>query len=238
MEEHKLSILPPKHSGSKKKSDLHDHLLEAPFNAMLIAPTACGKSSVILNLLMNDNFYRKTFDKVYYFSPSVMIDKTLKAVAEDEDIVKIHEDEDLEKADDLLKIIVQGQKDLKEAGEDMPQILVVYDDMLQYLKSSSFIGSLFTKSRHYNISCIITSQNYRSVPLKARNNSQMVLVFKLYNDTEIQKLEEEIGCNFIDWLEYYKYATKDRYSFLYCDLRNMRLFKTFCDLLWSKALDY
>lgn len=236
--DHKLSILAPKHTGAKTKSDLHEHLLEPCFNALLIAPTACGKSSVVLNLLMNDNFYRKSFDKVYYFSPSVMIDKTLKAVAQDDDIIKIHEDEDLEKADDYLKVIVQGQKELKEKDEDMPHILVIYDDMLQYLKTSSYIGTLFTKSRHYNISCIITSQNYRSVPLKCRNNSQMILVFKLYNEGEVTKLDEEIGVNFPHWLDWYKEATKDRYSFLYCDLRHMRLFKCFTDLLWSKAENY
>lgn len=235
---HSLTILPPKKREEKQKNPVHENLLEPPFNAMLVAPTACGKSSVILNLLMNDNFYRKTFDKIYYFSPSVMIDKTLRAVSEDDDIIKIHDDDDLQKADDMLKIIVQSQKDLKEADKEMPLILVVFDDMLGYLKSSSYIGTLFTKSRHYNISCIITSQNYRSIPLKCRNNSQMVLVFKLYNDTEISKLDEEIGCNYKNWLDYYKKATKERYRFLYCDLRNMRLFENFTDCMWNKALDY
>lgn len=238
MDDHKLSILPPRHTGSKKKSDLHEHLLEPPFNGILVAPTCCGKSSVVLNLLMNDNFYKKSFEKIYYFSPSVMIDKTLKAIAHDDDIVKICEDEDLDKADDLLKLIVQGQKELKEKGQDMPQILIVYDDMLQYLKTSSFIGSLYTKSRHFGISVLITSQNYKSIPLKARNNSQMVLVFKLYNESEIDKIEDEIGCNFPNWLDNYKVATKDRYNFLYCDLRGMKLYHNFTDLLWSKAEDY
>jgi len=235
---HSLTILPPKKREEKITRPVHENLLQPPFNCMLVAPTACGKSSLILNLLLNQNFYKNSFDKVYYFSPSVYLDKTLRAVAEDDDIVKICDDADLENMDDMLKLLVEKQKELKEADKEMPQILIVLDDCLQYLKPTSFIGSLYTKSRHYNISCIVTSQNYKSIPLKARNNSQLICVFKLYNESEIGKIADELGCNFPNWLDYYKKATKERYRFLYMDLRHMRLFSDFTDLLWSKAIDY
>lgn len=237
---HELQILPPKKKEVKPfKHKIHDNLLEPDFNILLIAPTSGGKSTIILNLLKNDNFYSKAFDKIYYFSPSIMQDKTLTAIANDEDIIKIYEDEDLMQADKFLKVIIEDQKEqIKKDPDDIKHILIVYDDMLSYMKTSSLIGTLYTKSRHYNISCCITSQNYKSIPLKARNNSQMILISKLYNHSEYDKIQDEIGCNFKDFDKYYNEAIKERYGFLYCDLRNMRLFKNFHELIWSKERDY
>lgn len=236
---HDLTILPPKKKDNKAKyKHLHSHLLQPSFNAIFVAPTACGKSTTILNLLMNDNFYKGVFDKVYYFSPSVNLDLTLKAIEEDEDIIKFSEDEELSNADEILKAIVESQKEKKEEGEKVEDILIVFDDMINYLSNNSFIGSLFTKSRHFNITVWLTSQNYRSIPVKCRNNSQMILIYKLYNGQEVDKLEEEIGCNYPDFRKYYEEATKEKYHFLYLNLRDMKMYKNFTELLWSKSENY
>jgi len=235
---HPLEILPAKKPKNKKKYDIHDNLLSPPFNCLIISPTCSGKSTIILNFLKNDYFYnRNIFDKIYYFSPSVMCDETLVSVAEDEDIIKFTDDEDLMNHDKLLKAIVEQKKEDKNDDDEKKDILIIYDDMLPYLKSTSYIGQLFTKSRHYNISLILTSQHYTSIPLKCRNNSQMILISKLYNETEIEKIEHEIGNQFKDFLNYYNICVNEPYGFIYCDLRNMKLFKKFTSLLWSKIDD-
>jgi len=232
-----LEILPAKKNKQKKSYNLHEHLLLPPFNALIIAPTCSGKSNLILNLLLNTNFYKGVFKKIYYFSPSVTIDETLKAINDDEDIIKFHDDDDLNNNDNILRAIVEGQKEKEMKENDLDNILIVYDDMLSYLKTTSFIGKLYTKSRHYNISCIITSQHYTSIPLKCRNNSQMILIFKMYNESEIEKIVHEIGCNFRNFKTYLETSVNEMYGFLYCDLRNMKLYKNFQTLLWSKKDD-
>ena len=231
----KLKILPAKKNKPKEIFKIHNYLLQPPFNSLIISPTCSGKSTVILNLILNDNFYKKIFDKIYYFSPSVMIDETLNAIAEDEDIIKFDDDDDLNNADNILKAIEHEQKDKPE--EERKNILIVYDDMLPYLKTTSYIGKLYTKSRHYKISCLLTSQHYSSAPLKCRNNSQMILISKLYNESELEKVNHELGANFKNFLHYYNLCVNEPYGFIYCDFRNMKLYKNFDTLLWSKMDD-
>ena len=233
----KLKILAAKKSKPKEIFNIDKNLLQPPFNSVIISPTCSGKSTIILNLIKNDNFYKKVFEphNIYYFSPSVMIDETLNAIAEDEDIIKFDDDDDLSNADNILRAIELEQKNKPE--KDRKHILIVYDDMLPYLKPTSYIGKLFTKSRHYKISCILTSQHYTSAPLKCRNNSQMILISKLYNESELEKVNHELGANFKDFLKYYNMCVNELYGFIYCDFRDMKLFKNFEKLLWSKKDD-
>ena len=234
-----LEILPAKKPKNIKKYNIHEHLLQPPFNGLFIAPTCAGKSTIILNFLMNDFFYSKVFKKhnIYYFSPSVMLDETLKAVAEDEEIIKFTDDDELSNADSILKALEESQKEKMKQDKEIEDLLIIYDDMLPYLKTNSYIGKLFTKSRHYKISCILTSQHYTSIPLKCRNNAQMILISKLYNDSELEKINFEIGQNFKDFEKYYNICVNEPYGFIYCDLRHMRLYNKFKSLLWDKQED-
>ena len=65
-------------------------LPKPPFCLALIAPTKSGKSNLIVNLLKNPYFgYDEVFEETYYISPTVNLDDTLKAISEDDDIIKI-----------------------------------------------------------------------------------------------------------------------------------------------------
>ena len=57
---------------------------------------------------------------------------------------------------------------------------------------------------------------------------------KINNKKDLDNIEEEIGSNFPDFEEKYKEAIKDKYSFLFVDNREMRLFERFEELLWKK----
>jgi hypothetical protein len=105
---------------------------------------------------------------------------------------------------------------------------------LDYLKKSKRLDSLPSYSRHYNISIIITTQVYNALPTKLRKNSSGYLIARIYNNKDLQNIEEEIGANFMDFRENYEKATKEKYSFLYVDNRNIELWKNFDELLWQK----
>jgi hypothetical protein len=208
-------------------------LPKPPFTLALIAPTKSGKSNLIVNLLKNSYFgYDDIFKEIYYISPTVGIDETLRSINEDDDIIKIDQEEDLQYLDDILNDIVKSQKSKQK--EEREPVLIVLDDCLDYLKKSKRLDSLPSYSRHYNISIIITTQVYNALPTKLRKNASCYLIARIYNNKDLQNIEEEIGANFHDFKNNYDKATKEKYSFLFVDNRNIELWKNFDELLWQK----
>jgi hypothetical protein len=208
-------------------------LPKPPFTMALISPTRSGKSTTIVNLLKNSYFgYDDIFKEIYYISPTVGIDETLRSINEDDDIIKIDQEEDLQYLDDILNDIVKSQK--SKSKEEREPVAIFLDDCLDYLKKSKRLDSLPSYSRHYNISIIITTQVYNALPTKLRKNASCYLIARIYNNKDLQNIEEEIGANFHDFKNNYDKATKEKYSFLFVDNRNIELWKNFDELLWQK----
>lgn len=229
-----LKILPVKKVDTQKTFNLNPVLLEPPFTQLLVAPTKSGKSVVITNLLLNINFYKDCFDEIYFISPTVFLDHTLKAIATDDEIIKIHEEDDLDKIDIILKDIIEEQRKIKMKEKDAPHILIVLDDMISYFKNNTLLDKAPAFSRHYNISFIISTQSFVGSPTKLRRNTASYLIFKLYNNSDLKSYYEEVGSQFKDFYENYNEATEDKYNFLYVNQRDMKLYHNFTKLLWEK----
>jgi hypothetical protein len=229
-----LKILPVKKVNTQKTFNVNPVLLEPPFTQLLLAPTKSGKSVLICNLLLNINFYKDVYDEIYFISPTVFIDPTLNAIAEDDEIIKIHEEEDLDKIDVILKDIIDEQKKAKMKDKDAPHILIVLDDMISYFKNNTLLDKAPSFSRHFNVSFIISTQSYVGTPTKLRRNTASYIIFKLYNNADLKQFYDEIGSQFKDFMEYYNEATEDKYNFIYCNQRDMKIYHNFTKLLWEK----
>lgn len=230
----KLKILPPKKKSEKSEFEhLHPHLLRPPFSTILLAPTASGKSTQILNYLESPFFYKDIFESVYFISPTIRYDKTLKAIYDNDEYIKIEEDEELENLDTILEDIIESQKEQDE--DERKHILIVIDDAIQYLKKSKVLNYLLTKNRHWKISVLLSVQSWRAVPLRARSNCSSVVVSHLYNKKEYDALFDELGSSFKDFQHYYNIATSgNKYDMLYIDNRNIKLYHNYDKLLWEK----
>ena len=229
---HPLTILPIKKENKKKEFDIRKPLPEPPFTFVMIAPTKSGKSVMIVNFIKNAMFYKGCFDEVYFISPTVNFDETLKSIAKDEKIIKIHEEEELEKIDHILAEIVKTQKELE--NDKRKHILVVLDDMIEYFKNSGKLNNLPALSRHYKLSFVVTTQAYTALPVRLRKNASSYVLFHVHNKKDLDDINHEIGSNFPDFLLHYKEATNEPYNFLYIDNREMSLYKNFTDELWTK----
>jgi len=233
---HALDILPPKKSNKKIEFPQIPSPLQQPaYTLILTMPTRSGKSTIVLNILKNVlmGYSDNVFEEIYYISPTLPLDETLKAINEDETIIKITDDEELENLDDILKDIMKSQKDKDD--DERKHVLIVLDDMIDYLKKSKVLGNLTTKNRHLKISLIIVSQVFRDgLPIKARKNGTSYIFGNIYNQKDLETINEELGSSFPNFMDYYKQATKEKYDFLYVDTRDMSLWRSFKSLLWRK----
>lgn len=227
----KLKILPIKINNNKKKSNIPSPLPEPPFCLTMTAPTKSGKTVSICNMLYR--WFKPEFDEIIYISPTVCIDKTLQNnVSIDDDIVKVHDKEDLKNIDSLIEEIVESQNN---KGNDKKDILIVLDDMIAYFKKTKCtLDDLPALSRHYNISFIVVSQVYTAFGPRLRKNAGYHMIFRIINKKDLEAIKEEIGSNFEDFDELYKEALDEKYSFLFLDNTEMKAYKRFEKLLWEK----
>jgi hypothetical protein len=223
---HPLTVLPVKKINKKKEYDIPKPLPEPAFTLLMVAPTCSGKSVLLCNMLKNVMFgYDNVFETIYYISPTVMLDETLKAIAKDDEIVKIHDVDQLEMIDHILSDLVKEQKAKNE--DERKNILVVLDDCIEYFSNHSVLNNLPSLSRHYRISFIVLSQAYSALGSRFRKNTTHLIVFKLYNKKDLKAIEEEIGSNYEDFIKHYDEATKEKYNFLYLNNTNKEIYKNF-----------
>lgn len=198
------------------------------FCLSILAPPRSGKSNLIMNLLYSPEFdFASKFDKVVIISPSIENDQTMRHAFEDEDIVKFYEPEMLDNMDDLVKEIIQAQKDDPEQ-----QTLLILDDCLGKLKGKA-LSTLCSRYRHFNLSMILVSQTFKGFDVATRNCASHWIMFRSFNEQEQKKIADEFN-SFPNFIEHYHHATEEKYHFLYVDVNNQRLMKDFNEVVYEK----
>lgn len=174
--------------------------------------------------------YKKYFDDVIYISPTIENDTTGNAIMKDKKIMKLTEG--LEDVDLILESIVEVRK----KQEKLTPTLIVLDDMLGLIKpqGSTYFSNLCSKYRHWKLSLIITTQNFRAIPVTCRYNATGYILFKTHNKKEYNKIEEELEGNFPDFNKIFSIATEEKYNFLFLDMEQIKAYKNFKQLLYEK----
>jgi len=234
MEKHKkLNILQVKNKNNddeKRFKDIDYRLPKPPFLGVINGTVRCGKSTLLMNLLYNDSFYKDVFDEVVFISPTCLNDMTLTHLRDDEEITKICDN--LHDIDLILKSLVDIQK--SKIDQKNNHMLIILDDMLGYIKPRSYLAFLCTRYRHFKISLIISSQSFRSIPNVVRTNASFYIIFSSTNNKEIGKQDEEFDGLFPNFKTLLKKATDKPYNFLYLDLKKVRAFIGFDDIMYEK----
>lgn len=227
MSEKDLEILPVKQIEKLSEYDqltrvkYDDRLPEVPFLFLIFAPTASGKSVLLTNLIYRQ--YLDVFDQIVFFSPTVSHDTSLKPIWNDDEIVKI--DKNLKFIDQIVEELVAEQKNTHP--DDRKHMLIVFDDCLGFFRRGGYLNYLCSRYRHYKISILITSQKFKDIPTLIRSNSTGIVIFKTRNKKEYTAIEDEYGGLIANFEECYKYATKDKYNFLYINAKKGECYKNF-----------
>jgi len=197
-------------------NEIPNILFKPPFRVIVIAPSNSGKSVLISNLISSRDLpYRKFFKKnIFIWSSTFHLDDPSFSMSdniEKENVFNEYNEQSImEIVNEQTGIIKQYTK--KKA----PHLLFIFDDVVQDLTQSrqSVIIKLYFSARHFNISLILLSQQYKMVPRPVRLNASDVIIFQTGNNAEITKISEEQAIPADKFKQILKDATSEPFSFL------------------------
>ena len=219
---------------------------DLPTSFLLAAPTASGKTMIILNLLLR--YYKDMFARIWIFSPSIKLDpqyaplrKYLEGITNQDKEPTMFEDLDQAVLGKLLEDQRTITEQCRKRNIKAPQVCVILDDLAdrgdilnkrQGGDQGSWLISLATRGRHFGVTWIISSQVINLVGTVLRKNVRCMCVWRLRNHKEVETLCEELSGVYDakTLMELYKYSTADPFSFMFVRLDA----KTKRDMFWLR----
>lgn len=172
------------------------------FNMLLLASRNSGKTSVIINLLLQG--YKHIFNSIFVFSPTVFQDSKWKALKIDPNQLFS------EYTDEYLQSIIDYQN---EPGNEKANCLIVMDDCAGMFSKNSLINHFITRTRHHRISIIMSVQYSKLLLPVVRNNLTSICVFNNIKPEEVRKIEEILDPRFE--MYYSQLQGESKYNFVY-----------------------
>ena len=219
---------------------------DLPTSFLLAAPTASGKTMIILNLLLR--YYKDMFARIWIFSPSIKLDpqyaplrKYLEKMSDQQKEPLMFEDLDQPSLGKILDEQRAITEECRKRKIKAPQVCVVLDDLAdrgdilskrQGGNQGSWLISLATRGRHFGVTWIISSQVINLVGTVLRKNVRCMCVWRLRNHKEVETLCEELSGVYgkDEIMQLYSHATQDPFSFLFVRLDA----KTRRDMFWLR----
>ena len=216
----------------KDKSDsYYTHLkdiFDIPFRLIIVGKSfLSGKSTVILNLLLRDTFYKDHFkgDNIFIVSNNKM-DMKMQILKEEKDVPS---ENFMEFSESNLEMIYEKiEEDAMEAvnqNEKPVNSLIVLDDCAfggdLKSKTNGTLSRIMCNGRHVNLSCIVTSQKYTQLSTTVRSNASGAILFG-NSMKEVDSMEADLNYldNKRDFVKLFRKATDGRNKFLVVNFSN------------------
>jgi len=172
----------------KKKDKLPAKMFGKHRQAVSICGSrATGKTTMLTHF--TKAFWRHTFDKIFYISPSAKIDPILATLEPITNLELLQVDN--ENIHTTITSILEFAEQVKSQGYKY-EFLVILDDTQTLNKAKASIETLYLRGRHFGIAVISCWQSYKGMPAPARCNTECWLFFAQSN-AEAQKIAEELS---------------------------------------------
>ena len=151
---------------------------------------------------MTLDVYKGCFSLIYIWSPSIEVGSTWKPV---KDYIRDHikpNDRDMCYFDSYdpaeLEQVIKTQQQVtyyqkEQTHQDLYQILIVVDDFADdtnFTRKSQLLHQLYIRGRHYMISTITSTQDYKQMSPIVTNNMTHILIYRLRNYGELEGIVE------------------------------------------------
>ena len=210
----------------KDKSDSYytklPNIFDIPMRLIIVGKSfLSGKSTIILNLLLRDKFYKDKFDgeNIYIISNNKM-DNKMRILKQEKDVPT---DNFMEFSESNLEMIYEKvEEECIEAideGEKPVNSLIILDDCAfsgdLRAKMAGTLSRIFCNGRHINLSCIVTAQKHSQLSTTIRSNASGAILFS-NSAKEVESMSEDY--NYLDsrkdFVKMFRAATKEKNSFL------------------------
>ena len=219
----------------RSKSQKHHFFLPSPsLRALIIGSSNCGKTCLLLKLLLTEKWL--DYNDLYIYSnslhqPEYKLMKIAFRKGYDKGDIRNFLANSNEDIDKFLKTLPQKfykpviNSRMFDSSEIIPdprdfnpkrKSLFIFDDIMTE-KNQDPASNFYTRGRHNNCSCIYISQNYHKLPRQTiRTNSNLLILFSIPKK-DLRHIYEDIISNDMPWDEFNSFC-KDvfntKYSFV------------------------
>ena len=213
-----LKIIDHTDSYYTKKEDIFD----LPFRLLIVGKSfLSGKSTVILNLLLREKFFKNDFegDNIFIVSNNDM-DNKMRILKKEKDVDAGNFMEFSEaNLDAIYEEVEERALEAINDGKKPPNSLIVIDDCAfsggLKEKINGTLSRIACNGRHVNLSVIVTAQKYSQLSTTMRTNASGAILFN-NSMNEVEALAQDF--NYLesrrDFVKMFREATKGRNRFL------------------------
>lgn len=187
--------------GSDKLPLRHGKLLPTTIRCLVCGPSNCGKTNVVVGLILHPNGLN--FHNIYVYSKTLHQPKYLF----------------LEKVLSLVPGVsyfkYRDNEEVLSPDNASPNSVIIFDDVA--CENQNNIRDYFAMGRHKNIDCFYLNQTYSKIPKQLiRDNANMLIVFK-QDDINLRHVYDEHVNSDMTWLQFREMCSqiwKDTYNYL------------------------
>nr|DAC81440.1 TPA_asm: FtsK [Spodoptera moth adintovirus 1] len=179
----------------------HSELLPNSVRCIICGPSNCGKTNLLISLLLHENGLR--FRNVYIYSKTlyqpkyIFLEKVLQRVS-GVTFQKYQENEEI--------LRVQDAK---------PDSVIIFDDVA--CENQNNMRDYFAMGRHKYIDCFYLNQTYSKIPKQLiRDNANLIILFK-QDEINLKHIYEEHVNTDMSWVQFREMCSKiwnDPFSFV------------------------
>jgi len=207
------------------------HFINIPARILLCGSSGSMKTNTLMNMI---KAMPKTFDHIILCCKSSHEPLYQWLIKKLKDNIDVYEGGEIPDLDSLEEIEGEGKK--------KPQILCIFDDLINDKKANEIIAEYYIRSRKVagGCTCIYLSQNYYSIPKTIRSNSNILMLKKLSSTKDLGLILRENNLANIDikiFRKLYKNATEKKENILMIDIDNNKIYRNFKTDITPSSID-